>query len=204
MGIITISREIGAGETAIAPVVAERLGWECVDHKIIDREVEETGITLPYVIHYDERVPGLGDSWRRPGEAERYFEALRRIVGEYAARGNVVIVGRGANFLLAEADALHFRLIADMPYRVRRVMEGRWVNEGPARAIIAESDHDRGAFAQRFFKADWTAPVHYHAVYNTSRLGIETVVDRMVSMARERWGLGAPLETQERGSADDS
>ncbi len=143
MGIITISRQIGAGETTIAPAVAEKLGWECVDNKLLDRQVEETGIKLPDVVHHDEHAPGILESWQRPREAERYFQALRKIVMEYAEHGNVVIVGRGANFILSDADAIHSRLIADMPSRIRRVMDIRWVNDGPAREIIRQSDHDR-------------------------------------------------------------
>jgi cytidylate kinase len=189
VGVITLSRQIGAGETTIAPAVAERLGWECVDHKILDREVEETGLILPYVVHYDERLPGRIDAWGHPDEAERYFAALRRIAATFAAVGKVVLVGRGANFLLGEADALHFRLIADMPYRIRRVMEVRWVNEGPAKEIIARSDRDRAEFVRHYFKADWDDPVHYHAVLNTSMMGMETVVDRIVDAASDRWNL---------------
>lgn len=189
MGIITISRQIGAGETTIAPAVAERLGWECVDSKILDREVEETGIKLPYIVHYDEHAPGLLESWQHPHEAEKYFHALKRIIEEYAAKGNVVIVGRGGNFILKEADALHVRLIADMSFRILRVMEIRWVNEGPAHEIIRQSDHDRAAFHRHYFKANWHDPLHYHMVLNTSRLGIEGVIETLVAAARVRWGL---------------
>jgi len=187
MGIITISRQIGAGETAIAPAVAERLGWECIDQKLLDREVEETGITMPDVVHYDEHAPGLVESWQHPHEAEKYFHALQRIVREYAERGNVVIVGRGARFILKEADALHVRLVADMSFRIRRVMEVRWVNEAPARDIIRQSDHDRAAFHRRCFKVDWEDPLHYHLVLNTSLLGVEGAVDTLVAAARVRW-----------------
>jgi cytidylate kinase len=189
MGIITISRQIGAGETTIAPAVAERLGWECIDKQILDREVEETGITLPYVVHYDERVPGRIESWRHPEEPQKYFYALKRIMEDYAAKGNVVLVGRGANFFLKDADALHFRLIADMPFRIRRVMEVRWVNEGPAREIIAQNDRDRAEFIHHYFKANWDDPVHYHAILNTSKLGLQTVIERIVAVARSRWNL---------------
>lgn len=189
MGIITISRQIGAGETTIAPAVAAKLGWECIDKQILDREVEETGITLPYLVHYDERSPGKVEHGRSPGEPEKYFYALKRIMEDFARKGNVVIVGRGANFILKDLDALHFRLIADLPYRVKRVMEVRWVNEGPARDIIAQSDRDRADFVRHYFKTDVNNPEHYHAVLNTSMMGIETVIERMVAVARDRWNL---------------
>jgi cytidylate kinase len=188
MGVITISRQIGAGETSIAPAVAEQLGWECIDNKLLDREVEETGVTLPSVTHYDEHVPGLLESWQHPHEAEKYFHALRRIVEEYAAKGNVVIVGRGGNFILEEAEALHVRLVADMAFRIQRVMEIRWVNEGPAREIIRQTDHDRAAFHRHYFKADWEDPLRYHMVLNPSRLGIEGAIETLVAAARVRWG----------------
>jgi cytidylate kinase len=190
MGIITISRQIGAGETTLAPAVAERLGWECIDHKILDREVEETGIKLPYIVHYDEHAPGLLESWQHPYEAEKYFHALHRIMEAYAAQGNVVIVGRGGNFFLKDADALHVRLVADMAFRIMRVMEVRWVNEGPARAIIRQSDDDRAAFFRHYFQVDWHDPLHYDCVLNTSLIGVTGAIDTLVEAARQRWGEG--------------
>jgi cytidylate kinase len=197
MGIITISRQIGAGETTIAPRLSERLGWECIDNKLLDREVEETGIKLPYVVHFDEHAPGLLDSWQHPHESERYFDALKRIMGEYADKGNVVLVGRGGNFILNERDALHIRLIADLDFRIRRVMEIRWVNEGPARDIIRQSDHDRAAFFRHYFKVDWADPVQYHAVLNTSQLGMDGVVDLLAAAAHSRWD----TPTEDSGSS---
>jgi cytidylate kinase len=187
MGIITISRQIGAGETAVAPAVAERLGWECIDKKLLDREVEETGVTIPYVVHDDEHVPGLVESLQHPRGGDKYFHAVKRIVREFGDRGNIVIVGRGTNWLLRKYDALHIRLVADMRFRIQRVMEYRWVNEGPARQIIHQSDHDRAAFHRRYFKADWDDPLQYHLVLNTSELGIDAAVDIVVGAARSRW-----------------
>ncbi|HOC30829.1 MAG: cytidylate kinase-like family protein [Armatimonadetes bacterium] len=187
MGIITISRQIGAGETTIAPAVAQRLGWEALDHKILDAQVEEAGATLPRIEHYDERAPGVIEAWRHPLEARKYFEALKRVMQAQAARGNVVLVGRGGNFLVGGADAIHVRLVADMAFRIQRVMEIRWVNEGPARDIIRQSDLDRVSFVRRFFQADLNDPLHYDMVLNTSRLGMDGVVDILVNSARRRW-----------------
>lgn len=189
MGIITISRQIGAGETAIAPVVSKKLGWECVDKQILNKEVENTGVKLPYIVHFDERVPEKSEEPPNLKDHEIYFKALQGIIKEYADKGNVVIVGRGANFILRDYDALHYRLIADLPFRIHRVMETRWVNEGPARYIIEENDKDRSAFIRRYFHADWEDPIHYHAVLNTSKLDIDTVVERIVTMAQSKWNL---------------
>jgi cytidylate kinase len=125
MGIITISRQIGAGETTIAPAVAKRLGWESLDHKILDCQVEEAGATLPRVEHYDERAPGVIEAWRHPLESQKYFESLKRVMRANTDRGDAILIGRGGNYLLQDADALHVRLVADMAFRIQRVTEIR-------------------------------------------------------------------------------
>ena len=61
----------------------------------------------------------------RPGSLyQRYFEALGQLMSELAARGNVLLVGRGGNrFLRDHPAAFHVRLVAPMEIRLRRVME---------------------------------------------------------------------------------
>jgi len=187
MDVIAISRQIGAGETTIAPAVAERLGWKCVDHEILDREVAEMGVSLPKVSHFDEFAPGLIESWVHPHEAERYFDALRRIIGEFFAAGDAIIVGRGAGFILRDQGVLHVRMIADMPFRVRRVIEVRWANEPRAKEIIKQSDHNRAAFHRKFLNVDWNDPLQYDLVIPTSRTGIERATEMLVGIAKGRW-----------------
>ena len=204
MAVITISRQLGAGETSIAPAVASRWGWDCIDSKLLDREIEESGIKA--AAHYDERVPGLVESWQHPLDAGKYFYALKRIAEEYAARGNVVIVGRGANFLLRGTDALHVRLVADMPFRIRRVMEIRWINEQPARDAIAQSDRDRLEFCKRHFKGDWNDPIHYDLSLNTAQVGVDAAAELIVKAAVLRWpdlsAVAAPALSAEPGQEE--
>src|SRR5262249_14197338 len=144
-----LAHEVASVEETVAKLQAQPLPESVI------REVEETGITMPYVVHYDEHAPGLLETWQHPHEAEKYVHALKRIMEEYAAKGNAILVGRGAHFILKDADALHIRLVADMSYRIQRVMEVRWVNEAPAKEIIRQNDHDRAAFHRHYFRADW-------------------------------------------------
>jgi len=192
MGIICISRQIGAGETTIAPAVAQALGWKCIDHQILDREVAETGATLPKVANFDENAPGLIESWTHPREADQYFDTLKRILTEYASDGNVVLVGRGAGFILDHFDRLHVRLIAEMPFRIKRVMEIRWASEHHAQEIIRQNDHDRAAFHRKFLGVDWNDPTGYDLVVPTSRLGVKRAIEAIVSVARSRWPAKEP------------
>ena len=183
MGIITISRQLGAGETAVAPAVAARLGWELADQSIMSRECEITGISLPQALHWDERDPTLIDRLHGHGaEFAAFLNSSRQVMVELAAKGNVVIVGRGGNLLLrGHPDSLHVRLIADMAYRVKRVMEVRWIDERAALDLIAKSDRNAALFYRHIFHADPNNPMLHDMVLRTDVLGIDRVVDILVS-----------------------
>jgi cytidylate kinase len=84
----------------------------------------------------------------------------------------VLLVGRGGNRILRDhPGAFHVRLTAAPEARVRRVMEHRWLREGPARQLIAQSDSQRHRFYEGYFGADWASPLEYHLTANTGRLG---------------------------------
>lgn len=179
MGIITISRELGAGETTVVPALAARLGWRMADQSVLNREAEITGITLPYAVHWDEHDPTLAERLHGQGpEFAAFLKSARQVMGELAAEGNIIIVGRAGSLLLrGHPDTLHVRLIADMPFRVRRVMEARWVSEQPARDIIAKSDRNKALYFRHIFQVSWGDPKLYDLVIRTDAVGIARVVD---------------------------
>lgn len=179
MGIITISRELGAGETTIAPALAARLGWRVADVSILNREAEITGVSLPHAAHWNEHDPTFVERLHGQGpEFAVFLKTSRQVMQELASAGNVIILGRAGNLLLrGHPDTLHVRLIADMPFRIKRVMEIRWVNEGPAREIIAKSDHNKALYFRHIFQVNWGDPKLYDMVIRTDEVGIERTVD---------------------------
>jgi cytidylate kinase len=120
---------------------------------------------------------------------QRYFEAMGKLMNELAVRGDVLLVGRGGSrFLRDRPRAFHVRLVAPMAERLRRVMEHRWLREGPAKKLIAESDTQRRRFYEDYFGADWTDPLEYHVTVNSGRLG-PTAVDLVTFAAERYWRL---------------
>ena len=108
-------------------------------------------------------------------------------MSELAARGNVLLVGRGGNrFLRDHPAAFHVRLVAPMEIRLRRVMEHRWLREKQARQLIAQSDAERRSFYENYFGADWTSPLEYHLTANSGRLG-PAAVDLVACAAERHW-----------------
>jgi cytidylate kinase len=172
--------------------VADALGWPFVDKQILDQEVERTGYARPEVVHLDEHAPSFFERLERRRHADAYFHALAEIMHELAA-GNAVILGRGGNFILRGADALHVRLVASMAYRIRQVQTERLCNPEPARAFIAESDRSRAAFMRHYFRADWNDPLLYDLTLNASYLGENWATEMLLAAARLKWpAAGAP------------
>lgn len=188
MGIITISRQIGAGETTIAPAVAERLVWQVADQGIMNRESEITGLSLPQALRWDERDPSLIDRLHGQGaEFAAFLASSRQVMQELAAMDNMVIIGRGGNLLLrGHQNTLHVRLIADMPYRIKRVMEVRWIDEHAAKEVIAKNDQNASLFHRHIFRAEPNDPMLYDMVLRTDILGIDRVVDILAGQFEQK------------------
>jgi cytidylate kinase len=185
--VLTLARELGAGETGFAPTLAGRLHLRAYDRDLLEQEAVRLGVPEAELEKIDEQPAGLFQRFRPGSLYQRYFEALGQRMNELAARGDVLIVGRGGSrFLRDHPRALHVRLVAPMPVRVRRVMEHRWLRQEPARKLIAESDAQRRRFYQDYFGADWPDPLEYHLTVNTGRLG-PTAVDLLAFAAERFW-----------------
>jgi cytidylate kinase len=185
--VLTLSRELGAGDTGFAPTLADRLGLRVYDRELLEQEAIRLGVREAEVELVDEQPAGIFERFRPGSLYQRYFEALGRLMNELAARGDVLLVGRGGSrFLRDHPGAFHVRLVAPPEVRARRVMEHRWLREGPAHQLIAKSDDQRRRFYASSFGADWADPLEYHVTVNSGRLG-PAAVDLIALAAGRRW-----------------
>jgi len=185
--VLTLSRELGAGDQGFAPPLAERLGLQVYDREMLEQQAIRLGVPATELEKIDEQPAGIFQRFRPGSLHERYYRALEQLTRELAERGEVLLVGRGGCwFLRDDPAALHVHLVAAMATRVRRVMEYRWVREDLAKKLIGQSDAQRRSFCQNYFGADWSDPLEYHLTINSGRLG-PLAVDVVVLMARRHW-----------------
>jgi cytidylate kinase len=191
--VLTLSRELGAGDTGFAPTLGDRLGLRVHDRELLEQEAIRLGVTEAELEQIDEQPASIFQRFRPGSLYQRYFQALGQLMNELAARGEVLLVGRGGScFLRDHPRAFHVRLVAPLDVRVRRVMEHRWLREKPARQLITQSDSQRRSFYENYFGADWSDPLDYHVTVNSGRLGAASV-DLIAGAAWRDWG------RQERG-----
>ncbi len=185
--VLTLSRELGAGEQGFPPTLGQRLGMQVYDRELLEQEAVRLGVPEAELEKIDERGAGIFQRFRPGSIYQRYFEVLGQLIRELAGRGDAILVGRGGSrFLRDDLRAFHVRLVAPMPVRVRRVMEYRWVQESVARKLIADSDSRRSSFCESYFGADWSSPLEYDVTVNSGRLG-PTAVEAVGLAAERHW-----------------
>ena len=103
-------------------------------------------------------------------EEEEYHEALRNVMEEMAAGGNVVFVGRGAAIILRDdPKVLRVGVVATLEDRVARIMERERLDEEQSRTVVDDRDKARARYFKNHFGIDDPDDPHlYHFSINSS------------------------------------
>ena len=198
MRVVAISREIGTGAVEIAQRVAGTLGAELVDRRIIDEIARRLQIPPEEAERFDETPESLLErlfsgmaqtdlgsgfadarSWAPPYPGDPAFDARRasrriteEVIKEAARLGDVVIVGRGAAYLLRDDPrVLRVFLRGPQAARTAALMERFGLDAKAAATRVKESDVNWGAYVRDAYHVDWRDPASYDLILDTSRLG---------------------------------
>jgi len=201
MAVITISRQIGAGAWILGKRLSKRLGYRYVNENMIIEvarkgkissgrvrvfEKAETTKLLKFLDkivitdfidrHISEKY-GLLDE-------KRYVEMLRAIFQELHEKGNVVIIGRGGQYILKDyKNTYHILLVADLKDRIRLMMDEYRLTENEARRSIIEREKMRDQVLNLFSDPELqNDPISYDLVINTSRVPLEKAEKLVVQL----------------------
>ena len=101
-------------------------------------------------------------------DADRMIELVQQVVGEAAATGNCVIVGRGSTYFLRQrTDTLRVFLFAPREFKLR-FLQTHTKSEARARELLDSVDHNRRAFVKHYFRVEWPYRPAYHAMLNSA------------------------------------
>jgi cytidylate kinase len=207
MAVITISRMYGSGGSEVASRLASALGWTLLDNALVDAVAQRLGVTAAEVEAVDEKVPTLvqrlADAMAytspelapataeapMPPSEERVVDVTGRIISEAVQAGNVVLVGRGAQCMLAaREDALHAFCYAPMDALIARVARRRSISLEEAHEEVDEINRQREQYVKAHWKRKWKAHENYHLCLNTAWLGIEGTVELILAAERTKLG----------------
>ena len=85
--VMTLTGELGAGDSSMAATLAQRLKLSVFDRELLAHEARRLGVSLAELELVDERPAGIFQRFRPGSLHQRCFETLGQLMGELAAQG---------------------------------------------------------------------------------------------------------------------
>jgi len=188
--VITLSRQAGCGGEETAQLAAERLGIQVADRTILERIAQYEGLPVEDLAVFDDVAPGAIEAviaeWRTSVNQAVYLRRVAHTLLSLEREDKVLIMGRGAAFVLTDPGTLHVRVIAPMPCRVARLVQSNGLSAVEAERALKHSDEARVRFVRQAFGSDIDSPNHYDLVINTAELAVEEAAEMVVVAAARK------------------
>ncbi|MDO5766037.1 MAG: cytidylate kinase-like family protein [Spirochaetales bacterium] len=210
--IITISREYGSGGRLIGKLVAESLGYDFYDKEIIDMAAQESGLSPDFIKKTEQNLSSgflynllLGSSYSGTANgassingtqmlplADQVFNAERKVILDLAKKGNCVIVGRCADYILNTSDEvdskslLNVFIYGNLEEKLKRIEDLYKEPEQAAKKTIQQIDKRRANHYNTFTEATWGDRKNYDIMINSSTAGIEETARLISEIAKHQ------------------
>lgn len=210
--VITIARQVGTLGEEVARIVADELNFHLLDYRLVQAAAEEAGVSTETVADAEHkpsffnriiealaRNPGTPATgvWMEPLNmgatplltSTDYRDLVAQVIDDYANRGNVLLLGHGAQFTLANrVDTLRVFVTGSAEARKRRVMAGMVCSEEQAAEVISRTDSERSSYFKEYFHADWLSASVYDLCVNTDHLNPSQAAELILSAVAARRG----------------
>lgn len=115
-----------------------------------------------------------------------FIEATTKVLKDLYQKGNVVIIGRGANIILADTPGvMHVGLMAPLEVRLQTMMQREHMERDEAEVYVEDLEQARVAYFQKFFKVSPNDPTLYHMMLNMDKMQPKTAADVVSHAARD-------------------
>jgi cytidylate kinase len=196
MAVITISRQFGAGGKTLALKLAEALHYEIAHELIIEQLAEKAKLSEDGVraFEVEEEVDSsqssatvssgrkfmdrIFETQRKYMDEQTYLKLLYEIMPKVAEQDDIIILGRGAQFILKDRPhTYHVLLVAEYQDRVKFMQQQYGLSEEEARQAVAKQSKRRLKLMKVFHSEDYDQPVHYNLVVNMSKVTMDQALE---------------------------
>ena len=200
MAIITIARQLGAGGKTVGEKVARELGYSFFDNEIIQMVAEKANVSDEVVETLEKDTSGkifkffaglvpktFADRVREEESASLsetiYVGLLHKIINQIAESGNLVILGRGSQYILKDKeDAFHVLLTANDDHRMKFLGKKYNLRPDEAAKAIKLEDSRREKLYKSFGRDDYDSYYNYHLALNMVKTDIDMAVRQICTM----------------------
>lgn len=206
MAVITIARQFGAGGRTLGRQIADELGYVLIDEEIIEAVALEADVSPDWVDAIGKETGGEGFLTRlitklgpfrkgymdmamekKPGyiDGHLYISLLYKVIPQIALRDNVVIIGRGSQYILEDhPNTYHFLMIADLEYRINFMMEHYDIDRKEAEFVVAKQTTRRLYLYRYFARTDYDDPSLYNMVFNMNRVTMDEALNTVCQLVK--------------------
>jgi cytidylate kinase len=200
MAVITISRQFGAGGITLGKMVAKKFGYTFADTEIIKMVAEMANVSTHFVETVEKEAGGkfakfISKTVSKPLverilkdergyiDEEIYLDYLVLIIAQMADDGDVVILGRGSQYILNDhPDAYHVLLIDTFENRVRFMQKNYDLSQRHATQAVKNEDKRRINLYKKLGKTDYDNPDLYHLVINGNRIHLDKALQLVTEL----------------------
>lgn len=201
--IITIGRQNGSGGREIGKKLANKLGIPFYDKELIQMAAKKCGIDESIAKENEETATnsllyslstGAATIWNSGIVVEsdlpltdRIYIAQSEIIRKLASENSCVIVGRCADQVLKNnPNCINVFIHADLDFRVNRMTNLHNLTEERAVKQIKRMDKKRGNYYNYFTDKKWGDLKTYNITLDSSKLGIDLIVDILEKIYNDR------------------
>lgn len=185
--VITIAREYGSGGHDLGEALAKRLGFDFYDNEIIQMAAGSTGYDPEFIKNNDEQMRSsllydlvnqvYSHAPQNPAPKDNIFAAESKVINELASKGNCVVIGRCADYILRDRPhCMRIFLHAPAEYRVKRIMRTENLSHDAALTKAIQMNRKRSDNYHYYTHQPWGLSRNYHLTLDTS-LGDDFVLD---------------------------
>jgi len=202
MAVVTISRQAGSSGEDVARILSAKTGYELIDgekvhHLAADCDEEYKDACSAFEAEtfsgFFERLVFNRSSYRS------LFESLNL---ELASRDNVILLGRGAQFVLRTMPGIFFaRIVAPFDIRARTILAQKNLPERESLEYLRNQDERRRAMLKSIYRDDIDDPLLYDLVLNSANYKAEAAAEIMEKAITRKNGMapgGLPAQKIKR------
>jgi hypothetical protein len=190
---VAVSRQAGARGGSIARRVGRLLNFPVYSADTLDYLVRDDAARADLLAGLPAGAKEWADATASrllAGRAGAETADMVKLILALAARGECVVVGRGAGFLLPREFTVHARLVAPLPERIAYMADWLRLTPDEAAEEVRVRDRRREKFVTGIVEVDPLDPAGYDLVLNSGRLGESVAAGLIVQAVAARTAAG--------------
>ena len=193
--IINVGRSFGSGGGFVAKAIGQKLGIPVYDNELISKVAEESGYSKGLFAKGEEKrslfsVSSFFASGRLSYSDSGYvndnvmFRIQSEVIRSIAEKGDAIIIGRCADYILRDLKCLDVFICAPLEYRVSRLVESEKISPEEAEDLIRRKDRTRETYYNYYTFGAWGTASNYDLCVDSSILGTEGTADYIIDFGK--------------------